>query len=326
MQQSIVQGAEVAALESEFSAVAGNRHCVAVDSGTAALRLSLLALGIGAGEEIILPSFAPTATAEAVRLVGAVPVFADIDPLTFCLDPEAVAASITPLTAAILPVHLFGHPAAVNTLAGLAERHGLAIVEDATQAQAAALAGRRVGTYGVMSVFAVEDGAVVTTEHPELARTVRGLRASVHRDAQLSDEQAAAGRGGLAKLAGAVARQRAHCRYLDSALTGVMVPHVEPGAHHVYHRYTVRIPGNGRPDRDAFALALAGRGVRARVSIPTPLHRMPANRLRAGISGMSLPCTEAAAGETLSLPVHPGMSERELERVAAACNSLGGRL
>jgi dTDP-4-amino-4,6-dideoxygalactose transaminase len=208
-----------------------------VDSGTAALRLSLLALGIGAGEEIILPSFAPTATAEAVRLVGAVPVFADIDPLTFCLDPEAVAASITPLTAALLPVHLFGHPAAVNTLA------------DATQAQAAALAGRRVGTYGVMSVFAVEDGAVVTTEHPELARTVRGLRASVHRDAQLSDEQAAAGRGGLAKLAGAVARQRAHCRYLDSALTGVMVPHVEPGAHHVYHRYTVRIPGNGRPDR-----------------------------------------------------------------------------
>lgn len=324
MQQTTLQGAEVAALETEFSSGAGNRHCVAVDSGIAALRLSLQALGIGAGEEVILPSFAPTATAEAVRTVGAIPVFADIDPLTFCLDPEAVAAAITPLTVAVLPVHLFGHPAAVDTLSGLAERHGLAIVEDATQAQAAALSGRKVGTYGVMSVFAVENGAMVSTEHPELARTVRNLRSSSHNDVRMSDECAAGGRTGLTKLAGAVARQRASCRYLDSALTGVVVPHVEPGAHHVYHRYTVRIPGNGRPDRDAFALALAARGVRARVSIPTPLHRIPANRTR--VSGAYLPRTEAAAGETLSLPVHPGLTERELERMASACNSLGGVL
>lgn len=324
MQQALVQGAEVAALETEFSAVAGNRHCVVVDSGTAALRLSLLALGIGAGEEVILPSFAPTSTAEAVRQVGAIPVFADIDPLTFCLDPDAVAAAITRLTAAVLPVHLFGHPAPVDALTGLAERHGLAIVEDATQAQAAALAGRRVGTYGVMSVFAVENGAVVTTEHPELARAVKELRASGRHEVRISDEDAAVGRRELAGLPGAVARQRANCRYLDSALTGVVVPYVEPGAHHVYHRYTVRVPGNGRPDRDAFALALAAKGVRARVSIPTPLHRLAVNRAR--VAGAYLPRTEAAAGETLSLPVHPNLKERELERMASVCNVLGGLL
>lgn len=321
MQQSLVQGAEVAALEDEFSAAVDGRHAVAVDSATSALRLALLSLGIGAGEEVILPSFAPVETAAAVRQAGAVPVFADIDPQTFCLDPEAVAAVVSPLTAAILPVHLFGHPAAVDQIIDVAARHGLAIVEDATQAQAATLAGRRVGTYGALSVFAVDEGAVVTTEHPELAGAVRRLRDTVHMRARMTDAKAASGRGSLAKLPGAVARQRANCRYLDSALTGVLVPYVEPGAHHVYHRYTVRIPGNGRPDRDAFAMALAGRGVRADVSIRTPLHRLPEYR-----SSSYLPRTEKAAGETLSLPVHPGLTEKELERMATACNTLGGLL
>jgi dTDP-4-amino-4,6-dideoxygalactose transaminase len=321
MQQFLVQGAEVAALEDEFSSAVDGRHAVAVDSATSALQLALLSLGIGAGEEVILPSFAPVETAAAVRLVGAVPVFADIDPLTFCLDPEAVSAAITPLTVAILPVHLFGHPAAVDQITDIAARHGLAIVEDATQAQAATLAGRRVGTYGVLSVFGVEEGAVVTTEHPELAGAVKQLRDTKHARARMTDGKAAAGRGALGKLAGAVARQRANCRYLDSALTGVLVPYVEPGAHHVYHRYTVRIPGNGRPDRDAFAMALASRGVRANVSITTPVHRLPEYR-----SSSYLPRTEKAAGETLSLPVHPGLTERELERMAAVCNTLGGLL
>ncbi|MDX3095100.1 DegT/DnrJ/EryC1/StrS family aminotransferase [Streptomyces sp. ME01-24h] len=321
MQQSLSQGAEVIALEDEFSSAVEGRHAVAVDSTTSALRLALLSLAIGAGEEVILPSFAPAQTADAVRQTGAVPVFADIDPLTFCLDPQAVAAAISPLTVAILPVHLFGHPAAVDQIIDVAARHGLAIVEDATQAQAATLAGRRVGTYGALSVFAVEEGAVVTTEHPELASTVKRLRDAPQSRARMTDGKAAVGRGALAKLAGAVARQRANCRFLDSALTGVVVPYVEPGAQHVYHRYTVRIPGNGRPDRDAFAMALAARGVHADVSIPTPLHRLPGYRSHA-----YLPRTEAAAGDTLSLPVHPGLTEKELERMAAACNRLGGLL
>lgn len=135
----VVQGPEVAAFEEEFSSFVDGRHCVAVNSGTSALHLSLMALGIGPGDEVIVPSFTFAATANAVRLVGATPVFADIERDSFCLDPSAVAAAITPRTAAVMPVHLYGHPAPMAALTELAERHGIAVVEDAAQAHAAAL-------------------------------------------------------------------------------------------------------------------------------------------------------------------------------------------
>lgn len=237
---------------------AERRHRIASDTTAAALRDALVRLGIGTGDEVIVPSFGPGAPADAVRLAGAVPVFADIDPRTFCLDPEAVAAGITSRTAAIVPVHVFGHPAPMTRLNELAERRALAVVEEGAE-------------------------------------------------------------GGRTEDAGAVARRRAHARFLDSALRGVTVPYAEPGAHHRYHRYTVRIPGNGRPDRDAFAAALAARGVRATVSVPVPVHRMPAHR-----SGVVLPQTELVAADTLSLPVHPGITQRELTYLADTCNALGG--
>lgn len=231
------------------------RHRIASDTTVSALRDSLVDLGIGTGDEVIVPSFGPGAPADAVRLAGAIPVFADIDPRTFCLDPDAVAAEVTRRTAAIVPVHVFGHPAPMVSLDALAERHGLAVVEE----------------------------------------------------------------GGVLEDAGALARRRAHARFLDSALTGVVVPYTAPGAYHRYHRYTVRIPGNGRPDRDAFAAALAARGVRATVSVPVPVHRMPAHR-----TGDMLPQTERAAADSLSLPVHSGVTQRELTHIAETCNALGG--
>ena len=234
---------------------AGRRHRIASDTTAAALRAALVELGIGTGDEVIVPSFGPGAPADAVRLAGAVPVFADIDARTFCLDPDAVAAGITSRTAAIVPVHVFGHPAPMARLNELAERCALALVEE----------------------------------------------------------------GGAAEDTGAIARRRAHARFLDSALTSVVVPYAEPGAHHLYQQYAVRIPGNGRPDRDAFAAALAKKGVRATVSVPVPVHRMPAHR-----SGAVLPQTEQVAADSLSLPVHPGMSQRELTHIADACNALGG--
>lgn len=230
-----------------------------MDSTATGLRDALRDMGIGAGDEVIVPSFGPSAPADAVRLVGAVPVFADIDARTYCLDPDAVAASVTSRTAAILPVNVFGHPAPLARLSELADRCALALVESAA---------------------AAED-------------------------------------------AGAVARRRAHARFLDSALTGVVVPYTEPGAHHVYHQYAVRIPGNGRPDRDAFAAALAKKGVRATISVPVPVHRMPAHRSR---TVPVLPQTERVAADTLSLPVHCGLTQRELTHVADACNALGGLL
>lgn len=149
----VVQGPEVAAFEQEFSQLVAGSHCVAVNSGTSALQLSLLAIGIGPGDEVVVPSFSFAATANAVRLVGAEPVFADIEPASFCLDPAAVVAAIGPRTAAIMPVHLYGHPAAMEQLMPIAQRHGLAVVEDACQAHAAAVRGRPVGAFGTTGTF-----------------------------------------------------------------------------------------------------------------------------------------------------------------------------
>jgi dTDP-4-amino-4,6-dideoxygalactose transaminase len=321
----MTQGSEVAAFEREFSTLADGRHCIAVEPGGSGLHLSLLALGIGSGDEVIVPSYAPEATAAAVRLAGATPVFVDIEPQTFCLDPEAVAAALTPRTSAVVPVHLFGHPAAMDRLSELTGRHGIALVEDASQAPTAAFGGRRVGTYGVVSILSVGEAAVATTADLQLALTLKLLRDQDH-DAglALTESAASAARGALEGLVGETARRRANARFLDSALTGVLVPYVEPGAHHVYHRYTVWVPGNGRPDRDAFALALAARGVRTTVDIPTPVHRLAVHRSR--VHRAHLPQTELVAGQTLSLPVYSGLTERELVRIAAVCNMLGGLL
>jgi perosamine synthetase len=321
MQQAMIRGVEVAAFESEFSALVDRRHCVAVTCEAAALRLSLSALGIGAGDEVIVPSFAPGEAAEAVQLAGAQVVFADIDPRTFCLSPEAVAAVLTPHTAAVIPVHLFGHPAAVDQLSYLAASHGITLIEHAARSSTAALSGRPVGTYGGLSVFTAGPISAVITGDGQLARTLRLLRDRDASGLTPGDGAAVGARQWVAGLSGSTARRRAKARFLDSALTGVVVPHVEPGAHHVYDSYNVRVPGNGRPDRDAFARALAARGVRASVTIPTPIHRLARHRSRT-----YLPHTEAVAGDTLSLPLDEWLTERELIRLADACNRLGGLL
>src|SRR4029453_13461920 len=178
------QGPGGARFERGFVWMAAGRHCVAVNSGTSALQLTMLALGFGPGDEVIVPSFSFAATANAVRLVGATPVFADIEPGTFNLDPDAVAAAITPRTVAIMPVHLYGHPAAMDRLVSLAEQHGLAIVEDAAQAHAAALHGTPVGSFGAAGCFSFYptknmhslEGGMITTGDAQLARTLRLLR------------------------------------------------------------------------------------------------------------------------------------------------------
>jgi perosamine synthetase len=325
----VVEESLVAAYEAEFAdLVSGRRRVafIALNQQASALRLAVCALGIGPGDEVIVPSYAPAEAATATRAAGATPVFADIDPLTYCLDPDAVADAIGPRTAAVMAVHQFGHPAEMRALSALSARHGIALVEDASQAQAAALDRQPVGTFGTVTAFPLG----VVTADPQLARRMRGLRPAHELPTEAS---AAVGRSALDRLAGFTARRRANARVLDSALTGVHVPYVRPGVHHVYHRYTVRVPGNGRPDRDAFAKALAARGVKAVIPVPTPVHRLPAHRAghRAGYraghqAGVVLPHTEWAAAQTLSLPIDPLLTEREVERTVAACNALGGLL
>jgi len=238
----VVQGPEVAAFEREFGELLGGRHCVAVNSGTSALQLSLMALGFGPGDEIVVPSFSFAASANAVRLVGATPVFADLDPDTFCLDPEAAAAAITPRTVAIMPVHLYGHPAAMDRILPLAGAHGLAVVEDAAQAHAAALDGRPVGSFGIAGCFSFYptknmhslEGGMISTPDPELARTLRLLRNQgmeqryqneiVGANVRMTDVAAAIGRVQLAQLPQWTEQRRANAAFLDAHLTGVTTP------------------------------------------------------------------------------------------------------
>ncbi|MDI1460062.1 DegT/DnrJ/EryC1/StrS family aminotransferase [Catellatospora sp. KI3] len=333
----VVQGPEVAAFEDEFSALVDGRHCVAVNSGTSALHLAVLALGVGPGDEVIVPSFSFAATANAVRLAGAEPVFADIERGSFCLDPAAVAAAITPRTAAIMPVHLYGHPAPMADLVPLAARHGLAVIEDAAQAHGAALGDRPVGTFGAAACFSFYptknmhslEGGMITTADAGLARTLRLLRNQgmeqryanelVGFNLRLTDVAAAIGRVQLRQLPGWNAQRQDNAKYLDARITAAVVPPVADAARHVYHQYTVRILG----DRDAAQAALARRGVGAAVYYPTPIHRLRPY-LVGGEPGWALPETDRAAAQVLSLPVHPSLTADELERVADAVNSLAG--
>jgi dTDP-4-amino-4,6-dideoxygalactose transaminase len=327
----LAQGPEVAAFESEFSAHVGGRPCVAVNSGTSALLLALLALGVGPGDEVVVPSFSFAATANAVALTGARPVFADIEPDHFCLDPSAVEAAITPRTTAVMPVHLYGHPAAMGRIADIAARHGLAVVEDAAQAHLAAFDGRPVGTLGAAAAFSfyptknmtAGEGGLVVCADEAVARTVRLLRNQgmerryanevVGYNMRMTDLHAAIGRAQLDRLPERTAQRRRNAASLDRGLAGaasygLVTPPVAPGAEPVWHQYTVRAP-----DRDRLVAALADRGVGSGVYYPTPIHRLPAYDLH-----LDLPVTERAAAEVLSLPVHPALSDEQLDHVAAA--------
>ncbi|MEE1737644.1 DegT/DnrJ/EryC1/StrS family aminotransferase [Streptomyces sp. BE147] len=339
----VAQGPEVAAFEEEFSEFVDGRHCVAVNSGTSALHLSLMALGIGPGDEVIVPSFTFAATANAVRLVGATPVFADIERDSFCLSPQAAEAAITPRTAAIMPVHLYGHPAAMGPLTALAERHGLAIVEDAAQAHAASLDGTPVGAFGAAACFSFYptknmhslEGGMITTGDAALARTLRLLRNQgmeqryaneiVGFNVRMTDVAAAIGRVQLRSLGTWTRQRRANAAALDAGLRGVLTPPVAPGAEHVYHQYTIRVDGQGGKDRDTVSRELLERGVGNAVYYPTPVHRLTPFRTGEKVLGYAvgeLPETERAAAEALSIPVHPMLTPQELDRLTATVNEV----
>ncbi|NAZ86048.1 DegT/DnrJ/EryC1/StrS family aminotransferase [Kineococcus indalonis] len=333
----LVQGPQVAAFEEEFCAQAvPGRRGVAVNSGTSALHVGLLALGVGPGDEVVVPSFTFAATANAVRLAGATPVFADVDPVSFCLDPASVEEVLTARTRALVPVHLFGHPADATALGALAERRGLLVLEDAAQAHAARWRGRSVGALGHAAAFSFYptknmtsgEGGMITTADPAVERAARllrnqGMERRYHNEVvglnvRMSDVHAAIGRVQLRRLAERTATRRANAAALTELLTaaapeGVVLPAVAEGAEHVWHQYTVRLPGH---ERDRFAEELQRRGVGCAAYYPVPVHRLPAF---ADLGDpRPLPVTDAAAADVLSLPVHPALHPGDLERVAAA--------
>lgn len=328
----IAQGPEVAAFEQEFADhFVRGRATVAVNSGTSGLHLGLLAAGVGPGDEVIVPSFTFAATGNSVALAGATPVFADIEPDTFSLDPQAVAAAITPRTRGIMPVHLYGHPARMRELAALADQHGVAIYEDAAQAHGASLDGQPVGTFGDFAMFSLYptknmtsgEGGMVTAATDHIARGVRLLRNQgmarqyqnelIGFNARMTDIHAAIGRVQLTKVDAWTRIRQQNAAVLDAELTGVIIPRVADGAVHVYHQYTVRVS----EDRDGFVQALKDEhGVGSGVYYPTPNHRLPS--LARFAPELDLPETERAAREVVSLPVHPSLSEGDLERIVDA--------
>lgn len=333
---TIAQGPQVGAFEEEFvRQLVPGTQAVAVNSGTSALHLGLLAAGIGPGDEVIVPSFTFAATANSVAITGATPVFADIDPLTFTLSPASASQAITPRTRAIMPVHLYGHPASMDALQAIADERGLAIFEDAAQAHGATLHGRPVGSFGAFAAFSFYptknmtsgEGGMVTSFDPELIRWVRLARNQgmekryaneiIGLNNRMTDIHAAIGRVQLTKVGGWTAQRQANAAYLSAHLRGVVTPHVAPGVTHVYHQYTIRV----EEDRDGFARALGEEhGIGSGVYYPIPNHELPS--LACFAPATDLPATRAAAAQVLSLPVYPSLTRSNLDRIVEAVNAL----
>jgi dTDP-4-amino-4,6-dideoxygalactose transaminase len=329
------QGRWVAEFENAFAAYCGARFAVATSSGTAALHLALLAHGIGPGDEVITTPFTFVASVNAILYVGARPVFADIQPDTFNIDPDQAEEQITPRTKAVLAVDLFGHPAELPRLEQLCRHHGLVLIEDACQAHGAEIDGRRTGSvdtvcfsfYPTKNMTTGGEGGLIAADDETVAETARRLRQHgatrpyIH-DAlgfnyRMTNLQAAIGLVQLTRLPGFNQRRAANAAYLNERLRGMHTPVTRPGVRHVFHQYTMRIPAG----RDELSDALGSRGIESRVYYPLPVHRQPMY-VKRGFGGLSLPQAESAAREVLSLPVHPGVSDQQLAHIAATLRAL----
>lgn len=331
---SYILGPEVKAFEKEFAGFTGASHAVGVGSGTEALYLAVRALGIGPGDEVITTAFTFIATADAVALAGATPVFADIDPVTYNLDPRSVLDRMTERTKAVIAVHLYGLPADMDALKELCEPRGIALVEDCAQAHGAKHNGRRVGSMGNVSTFSffptkplggLGDGGMVLTSDDGIAEEVRMLAAHGSRvkyesemvgvNSRLDELQAAVLRVKLRRLDRWNGARRVLADAYGERLQSVVTPRVPGGMEHVYHLYTVRTER-----RDELRLGLEERGIASNVYYPVPMHLQPCFS-ELGYEPGDLPASESAARETLSIPIYYGMTEEDVERVCSAVES-----
>lgn len=334
---SLAQGPRVREFEEQFAALIGTAHAVATSSGTTALHLALLGYGVGHGDEVITVPFTFIASANSVLYTGARPIFVDVDERDFAMDPALVEAAITPRTKAIMPVSLYGQPADMPAIVEIAERHGLAVVEDACQSHGAAIGPRRSGTWGAgtFSFYPTKnmttgEGGMLTTDDVDLAERVRllrehGMRVRYHHEIvgynfRMTDIAAAIGLAQIGKLAGYNARRREIAARYDAELRGVVTPHARPDTTHVYHQYTIRVK-----ERDAFADALKGRGVGSAIYYPIPVHRQKPF-VALGYGDESYPVTERLTEQVLSIPVHPSLSDEEVATVIGAVNETAAEL
>jgi dTDP-4-amino-4,6-dideoxygalactose transaminase len=327
----LAHGPKVEEFERRFAELTQMKEAVAVTSGTAALHLALLAHGIGPGDEVITSTFSFQATANTILLVGATPVFVDIDPKTYNIDPASVEAAITPRTKAIMPVHIYGNPADMERLMPIAERHGLAMIEDACQAVLATVRGKPAGSFGTgcFSFYATKnmttgEGGMITTNDPALAESLRQwrshgqkqryLQTGIGYNYRMSSIHAAIGVVQIGKVAGWTETRIANAAYLSERLQGrAQTPTVLPGHRHVYHQYAILLPAG--TDRKAFMAELAEHGIGSDVHYPMPIHKQPYYQEH-GFADVSLPVAETVAQRVVSIPVHPALTEADVAKVA----------
>ncbi|HEY7062424.1 MAG TPA: DegT/DnrJ/EryC1/StrS family aminotransferase [Chloroflexota bacterium] len=330
-----VLGPEVEAFEAEFAAYCGAAHAVGVGSGTEALHLALWACGLGPGDEVITVAHTAVPTINAISLTGARPVFVDVDPATRNMDPAAAAVAITPRTRALLPVHLYGHPADMAPLQALAKEHGLRLIDDAAQAHGTEYRGVRTGKLGDLAAFsfyptknlgAYGDGGMVVTDNAALAERLRLLRNYGQTDryhhqiegmnSRLDELQAAILRVKLRHLDAWTAARRERAARYAARLRHVAPPTEAPWAHHVYHLYAVCVPR-----RAEVQAALAEAGIGTLVHYPIPAHLQPAYA-HLGVVRGSLPVSERLADEVLSLPLYPELPLDRIDEVAATLDRI----
>ncbi|HET7725826.1 MAG TPA: DegT/DnrJ/EryC1/StrS aminotransferase family protein [Candidatus Limnocylindrales bacterium] len=335
----VAQGKRVALLEERWSEFVGVRHTIAVSNGTIALMAIYAGMGLGPGDEVITVGHTFNATVSAILFTGATPVFVDIEPDTYLIDAKQIEAAITPRTRAISPVHLFGLPADMDMIRAIADRHGIAVVEDACQSHGATFRGRRTGSFGhgAFSLYGTKnmmtgEGGLVTTNDDRLADWIRlwrnqGMAKRYHHDIlgynfRLTDLQAALGLVQLDKLERNTARRQALARRYDKGLagTGIGTPITPDGRTHVFHQYTIDVG----PERDAVVAGLTEAGIGVGVYYPIPVHKQPYVQ-ELGIDA-TLPVTERAAQRTLSLPMYPGLSDADQDKVIQAVREVTARV
>lgn len=329
-----ILGPNVQALEQEIAADLGVKHALSCASGTDALHLAIRAAGIGPGDEVITPTFTFIATAEAIRYVGATPVFVDIDPRTFNIDPQQVANAITDKTRALLPVHLFGQPADMSALMALAKQHNLLVIEDCAQSYGARINGTATGAIGLAgchSFFPSKnlgcygDGGLITTNDDALAEKIRvlrnhGSRVRYHHDvigynSRLDEIQAAILRVKLRHINEFNQnRYRVAQEYSALLKEAVMTPHEDGIGNHVYHQYTIL-----SPKRDHIMKALADKQIASAIYYPIPLHKQAA--FGQEYADISLPVSEQIASQCLSLPIYPELSTEQIQLITETVKS-----
>ena len=338
----LVQGRKVEEFEGAFAEFSGTRYAAAVNSGTAALHIALLAHGIGKEDEVITSPFTFISTANSILFTGAKPVFADIEEETFNIAPDSITQKITPRTKAIMPVHLYGQPCDMRSLMKIAEEHGLIVIEDACQAHGAEYDGNKVGSFGTgcFSFYPTKnmttgEGGMITTNDKDIAEKARIIRNHGQKERyfheilgynyRMTDFIAAIGYCQLRRLEQFNQKRTGNAKILTEGLSGIrglIPPCVKPNVKHVFHQYTVRVTNDFGISRDELMVKLINKGVATKVYYPLPIHKQPLYQ-KLGYNDY-LPNSEKAATEVLSLPVHPSLARGELDYIVESLISCRG--